>query len=125
MTESKRIETAQVQRGRFGGPLLVVGSGLAAAFCAASCCGLPLLLGSVGLGSGWLMTLAWLVAPHRKVLLIAAVVLMASGAGAFLWRRRIAYCRTEISTGALIPNALMVIVLCIGVILTILGYLYA
>ena len=124
MTETKQIVASQVQRGRIGGPLLVAGSGFAAAFCAASCCGLPVLLGSVGLGSGWLVTVAWLAAPHRAVLLIAAVVLMASGAGAFLRRRRIRYCATEISTRTLATSALLIVVLFIGGILTTLGYLY-
>jgi hypothetical protein len=44
MAETDRIEPAQAQRGRFGGLLLVAGGGLATAFCAASCCGLPVLL---------------------------------------------------------------------------------
>jgi mercuric ion transport protein len=125
MTETNQIEATQVQRGRFGGPLLVAGSGFAAAFCAASCCGLPVLLGSVGLGSGWLVTLAWLAAPHRTVLLVAAVVLMASGAGAFLWRRRVTHCATEISNRTLAASALLITLLFIGGILTILGYLYS
>lgn len=125
MTETNQIEATPVQRGRFGGPLLIAGGGLAAAFCAASCCGLPVLLGSVGLGSGWLVTLAWLAAPHRTLLLIAAVVLMAAGSGAFLWPRRIAYCQTEISTRTLAKSALLTSVLLIGGVLTILGYLYS
>lgn len=125
MTDPNQIQATQVQRGHFGGPLLVAGSGLAAAFCAASCCGLPLLLGSLGVGSGWLVTLAWLAAPHQTVLLIAAIVLMAGGAGAFLWRRRIAYCKTEISGRTITGSALLISVLCIGGFLTILGYLYS
>lgn len=122
---TNQIEATQVRRGRRGGPLLVAGSGFAAAFCAAACCGLPVLLGSVGLGSGWLVTLAWFAAPHRTVLLIAAIVLMASAAGAFLWSRRIAYCKAEISARRTAGSALLIAVLSIGGVLTILGYLYS
>jgi hypothetical protein len=77
MSKADRFEATQVRPGRFGGPLLVAGSGLAAAFCAASCCGMPILLGSVGRGSGCLVTVAWPAAPHRMSLLLAAVELTA------------------------------------------------
>jgi len=40
------------------GVLLLAAGGLAAAFGAASCCALPLLLGSLGLGSAWLVSVA-------------------------------------------------------------------
>jgi mercuric ion transport protein len=125
MSETDRVEETQLRRGRFGGPLLVAGSGLAAAFCAASCCALPILLGSVGLGSGWLVALAWLAAPHRTAFPAAAAALMASGAGAFLWRRRLTSCATESLARRLTASAALVAVLLIGGVLTILGYLYS
>ena len=53
------------------GSLLLAAGGLAAAFGAASCCALPLLLGSLGIGSAWLVAVAWVAAPHRLALLIA------------------------------------------------------
>lgn len=109
MDEISQGDPPQVPAGPFKGPLLIAGGGLAAAFCAASCCGLPVLLGSVGLGSGWLVTLAWLGAPHRIALLIAAVVLLAGGAGAFFWRRRVAFCATEVPTGGLAASALLTV----------------
>src|ERR1700730_8243842 len=52
------------------GALMLAAGGLAAAFGAASCCGVPLLLGSLGLSSAWLVAVAWLAAPHRIALLI-------------------------------------------------------
>src|ERR1700724_2552910 len=70
------------------GALMLAAGGLAAAFGAASCCALPLLLGSLGLGSAWLVAVAWLAAPHRIVLLIAAVVCLVGAGGMFAWRRR-------------------------------------
>ena len=44
--------------------LLLAAGGVAAALGAASCCALPLLLSSLGLGSAWLVTVAWNAAPH-------------------------------------------------------------
>jgi len=74
------------------GALLIAAAGLAAAFGAASCCALPVLLGSVGLGSAWLAGVVWLAAPHQIALLIVAVVCLASGGAVFLWHRRAAAC---------------------------------
>jgi mercuric ion transport protein len=70
------------------GALMLAGGGLASAFGAASCCALPLLLGSLGLSSAWLVALAWLAAPHRIALLIAAVVCLLGAGGIFVWPRR-------------------------------------
>jgi hypothetical protein len=42
-------------------------NGLAAAFGLASCCGLPFLLASMGLGTAWLTGFALLAAPHRSI----------------------------------------------------------
>lgn len=122
MTDTKQPAATRAQRRRVGRGLAVAGSGLAAAFCAALCCGLPVFLGSVGLGSGSFVGLAWLATPYRTVLLFAAVVLMASGAGALLWHRRVAYCETEISTRTIAVSALLITVLLIGGGLTIVGY---
>ncbi len=123
MTETDRVDATQVRPGRLGGPLLVVGGGLAAAFGAASCCGLPLLLGSLGIGSGWLVTVAWLAAPHRMALLLAAVVLMrvvpehfSGGAGLSRTGRD--------STIKIAAQVLLVAMLVIGGALAALNYLY-
>jgi mercuric ion transport protein len=47
---------------------LLVAGGLVSAFGAASCCAIPLLLGSLGLASAWLGSLALLAGPYRPVL---------------------------------------------------------
>src|SRR5262245_56167525 len=109
----------------YNGPLLLAGGGLAAAFGAASCCGLPVVLGSLGLGSGWLATVAWLAAPHRIALLIAALVLLAGGAVAFTWRRPAAFCATGRSPGGPVVSVLLISTLLVGGALVVLGYLYA
>lgn len=53
---------------------VAAGGGLATAFGAAACCALPVLLGSVGLGSAWLAGLALLAAPYQPLLLAIATV---------------------------------------------------
>jgi mercuric ion transport protein len=68
------------------GATLLAAGGLAAAFGAASCCALPMLLGSLGLAGAWLGSLALLAGPYRLVLLASAVVCLAGG-GLLFWRR--------------------------------------
>lgn len=104
---------------------LLVAGGLAAAFGAASCCALPLLLGSLGLGSAWLVTVAWFAAPHRIALLIVAVLCILGGSSIFLWRRHIAACTPGAVCARTGTTALLTIFVLIGGVLTVLGYLYA
>jgi hypothetical protein len=70
------------------GASLFAATGVAAAFGAASCCALPMLLGSLGLGSAWLASLAFLAGPYRAVLLAAAIVCLVSGGGLLLWHHQ-------------------------------------
>ena len=74
MTERSKSEIeAKSAAIRDAGAGALASGGLAAAFGAASCCALPALLGSFGLGSAWLGSLAVAAGPHRAVLLAVAV----------------------------------------------------
>ena len=66
-------------RAPVGAALLTVG-GIGAAFAAASCCGLPFLLASTGIGFAWLTGLATFSAPYRPLLLVGAAICLAGGA---------------------------------------------
>ena len=68
MSDEIRSGGAQRAPTRDTGALLLAAGGLAAAFGAASCCALPMLLGFLGLGSAWLVSVAWIAAPHRLAL---------------------------------------------------------
>ena len=107
----------------FGAVLLTLG-GLAAAFGVASCCGLPFMLATLGLGTAWLWGFALLAAPHRLFLLAAATVCLA-GAAVLLWRQRSAVCVPgAVCTRPAIRGA-TVIGLLVGLALLYLGYSYA
>lgn len=74
------------------GPVLLTLGGVAAAFGAAACCGLPLLLTTAGLGTAWLTGLALLTAPNQQWLLLVGTVCLAGGAVLFWRQRRLAAC---------------------------------
>jgi hypothetical protein len=61
------------------GATLLTLSGFAAAFGVASCCGLPFLLATMGIGSAWLFGIASLVAPHRPLLLAIGAICLTGG----------------------------------------------
>ena len=104
--------------------LLLAAGGVAAAFGAASCCALPLLLGSLGLGSAWFVTVASIAAPHRLALLAAATGCLAAG-GVLQWRRRrIAACETG-ACGSPVITAVVTCLLSLGAVLVALGWIYA
>jgi mercuric ion transport protein len=69
--------------------------GLAAAFSVASCCALPLMLTTAGVGAAWLGGLALLAGPHRDLLLVLGGLSLLGGAG-LLWRQQ----RTAATCGA-------------------------
>jgi mercuric ion transport protein len=103
--------------------LLTLG-GLAAAFGAASCCSLPLVLATLGLGTAWLGGFAQLAAPHRLFLLIAATVCLA-GAAVLLWRQRAAICTAGAVCTRPAIRRVTIAGLLVGLALLYLGYTYA
>jgi mercuric ion transport protein len=109
---------------RGSGAVLLTLGGLVAAFGVASCCGLPFLLATLGLGTAWLGGFALLAAPHRLFLLAAATICL-TGATVLLWRQRAVVCAPDaICTRPAIRGATM-IGLIAGLALLYLGYTYA
>jgi mercuric ion transport protein len=104
------------------GATLLVAGGLVSAFGAASCCALPVLLGSFGL---WLGSIALLAGPHCLGLLAAAVICLVAGGGVLLWRRGVTTCAPGAVCGRPMPSALIAGALSLGPILTVLGFVFA
>ena len=102
--------------------LLTVG-GVGAAFAAASCCGLPFLLASTGIGFAWLTGLAIFSAPYRPLLLVGAAVCLLGGAALLLRQQKVARA-CGVGTKPLARNAIIV-GLAVGAVLFYLGYAYA
>ncbi|WP_298189686.1 mercuric transporter MerT family protein [Novosphingobium sp.] len=104
--------------------LLTVG-GIAAAFGVASCCALPILLTTTGLGAGWLGGIAMAASPYRTLLLSLSALFLMGGA-ILLWRQQRA-AMTCGPDGACTPptmRAILLIGLLLGAILLWLGYSY-
>ncbi|MCB5945135.1 mercuric transporter MerT family protein [Acidocella sp. KAb 2-4] len=100
-------------------------SGLGAAFGVASCCGLPFLLATAGLSSAWLSGIALFAAPHRPLLLAMTALCLTAGAG-LLWRRQPAgACATGAVCAKPMVRGMTIISLIAGLVLLVIGYLYA
>jgi mercuric ion transport protein len=106
--------------------VLLTAGGLAAAFAVASCCGLPFILATLGLGTAWLYSVAVLAAPHRAALLAAAAIFLVGGA-VLLWRERQSRAGCASSGVCTKPavRALTTVGLLAGFVLLYLGYAYA
>ena len=118
-------DTRPSQRSVPGAELLTLG-GLAAAFGLASCCALPLLLTTLGLGTTWLSGVALMAQPHRGVLLVIGALCLLGGA-ALLWRqqRAAAACGSDGACTPLWVRAATLVGLLVGVGLLWAGYAYA
>lgn len=123
MSDGAKIPKGQPARGS-AAALLTVG-GLVAAFGVASCCALPFLLATLGLGTAWLSGIALLAAPHRMLLLATATICLA-GATVLLWReRRVVACTPGAICSRPAIRGATVVGLLVGVALLYLGYTYA
>ena len=100
--------------------------GIASGFAAASCCALPMLLASAGIGSAWLAGIAIPAAPYRLWLVAFGVISLV--AGGLLLARQQARAAQRGPGGSCVPAALRIatlIGLLVGAALLWLGYRYA
>lgn len=119
------VEPAAADRPASGsGAVLLTLGGLAAAFGAASCCALPIILAGAGLGTAWLGGIAMLAGPHRGILLMSAALLLVGGA-ILLWRQRASACMPGSVCARPAVRNLTAAGLLLGLGLLTLGYAYA
>ena len=105
------------------GAVVLAAGGLLAGLATASCCALPILLGTLGLGSAGLFHLAVIAAPHRTTLLIIGAAAIVAAA-VLLWRQKTNVCEPGAlcaKPGVRITTAIGLV---IGVALLIAGYIY-
>jgi len=98
---------------------------VAAAFGAAACCALPILLAGAGLGTAWLGAIASITSPYRSLLITVAAVSLAIGA-VLLWRQQRAarVCPPGGACASPATRLLTLIGLLAGLVLLWLAYLY-
>ena len=109
----------------FGAISLALG-GIASGFLAATCCALPMLLASAGLGSAWLVGIAVPAAPYRLWFVAFGAISLAAG-GVLLARQQLRAARCG-ADGLCVPATLRVVTfvgLLFGAVLLWLGYRYA
>ena len=97
--------------------------GLLAGLATASCCALPILLGTLGVGSASLFRLAVVAAPHRTVLLIIGGLAIVIAAGMLL-RQRTQVCEPGALCAKPAARVLTTAALFVGVALLVAGYVY-
>jgi mercuric ion transport protein len=102
---------------RASGPLaaLLTLSGIGAAFGLASCCALPFLLASLGLGTAWLGGIALFAVFHRTAFIAVALIGLSGAAVLLLRQRRSMKLAAWVITGA---------VWLLGAVLFYYGYTY-
>jgi mercuric ion transport protein len=100
-------------------------TGIAAAFGAASCCGLPLLLATAWIGSAWLSGIAVMAAPYRVLLLALGAIGLAGAGFVLLWQSRRAVCAPGSLCASSVFRGTVFTGLLVGAVLLYLGYTYA
>jgi mercuric ion transport protein len=124
MVMAERSETPNAVKAGENGALLLAAGGLAAAFGAASCCALPMLLSAIGIGSAGLAGIALLAAPYQPWLLLAAAACVLVGGG-LLWRSRAAACPPGTVCERPGVRLVTMLTLTLAAILALLGYVIA
>src|SRR5258708_7658730 len=117
--------TTQDGPARGSGAVFLALGGLVAAFGVASCCGLPFLLATFGLGTAWLSGFALLAAPHRLLLLAVATLCLGSAAVLLWGQGRAVTCTPGAICTRPAIRGFTVISLLVGLALLYLGYTYA
>jgi mercuric ion transport protein len=102
--------------------ILAVG-GVLAGLATASCCALPILLGTFGLGGAWLFRLAVVAAPHRTALLVIGGLSLVIAA-VLLWRQPTSVCTSGSWCAKPGVRIITSIGLAIGALLLWAGYVY-
>ncbi|HEV2163287.1 MAG TPA: mercuric reductase [Stellaceae bacterium] len=120
-TDAKKSEAVLPLRQapiRAVGPAVLAVGGIVAAFGAASCCAIPMLLGGVGLGTIGSALFMPVLVPFQPYLLAVALACLVAG-GTLLWRRQ-----TCGSCGTRTTTTLTLVGLVLGVALLALGFTY-
>jgi len=115
----------QQHRPKGVGAISLALAGIGAAFGVASCCALPILLASVGIGSAWLGGVAMVAFPYRDLLLVVAALCLLGGGG-LLIRQQLAAARCG-PNGTCTPVGVRAVTLAgllVGGVLLWLGYRY-
>ena len=112
------------RRSRGAAAVLLTFAGLGSAFAAASCCALPILFATAGLGAAWLGGVAEIAAPYRVPLLAISAACLAGG-GAELWRqRKSGYCSPGAVCARPVVRRATGFAVLLGLVMLYLGYAY-
>jgi mercuric ion transport protein len=116
------LDLQQSERGELQRQRLVAAGGILGALAASSCCIVPLLLFSVGIGGAWIANLTAL-APYKPLFVAVTVALLGYGFYAVYWKPKRA-CATDAACARPLPNRLVKLNLWIAAILVMIAFAF-
>ena|SRR5437868_3025676 len=117
-----RVDLPQAERGELQRQRLVVAGGILGAIAASSCCVIPLLLFSLGVGGAWIANLTAL-APYKPLFVAVTAGLLGYGFYAVYWKPKRA-CATDATCARRLPNRLVELGLWIATVLVIIAFAF-
>ncbi|MER8524605.1 MULTISPECIES: mercuric transporter MerT family protein [unclassified Mesorhizobium] len=113
---------AASERGEVGRQRLIALGGILGALAASSCCIVPLLLFSLGIGGAWIGNLTAL-APYKPFFVAGTASLLGCGFYLVYWKPRRA-CADDAACARPIPNGLVQLALWIATVLVIAAFAF-
>ena len=114
-----RVALQQASRGELRRQRVVVAGGILGALAASSCCVVPLLLFSLGIGGAWIANLTAL-APYKPLFVAATAGLLGYGFYSVYWKPKRA-CVADAACARPLPNRVVKVGLWIATVLVVIA----
>jgi mercuric ion transport protein len=117
-----RVDRPRAEQGELQRQRLVVAGGILGAIAASSCCVIPLLLFSFGVGGAWIANLTAL-APYKPLFVAVTAGLLGYGFYAIYWKPKRA-CATDAACARPLPNHVVKLGFWLATMLVILAFAF-
>ncbi|HVI90614.1 MAG TPA: mercuric transporter MerT family protein [Dongiaceae bacterium] len=116
------VDLPQAESGELQRQRLVAAGGILGAIAASSCCVIPLLLFSLGIGGAWIGNLTAL-APYKPIFVAVTTGLLGYGFYAVYWKPKRA-CAADAACARPLPNRLVKFSLWLATVLVIIAFAF-
>lgn len=121
-TRNDRVELEKQNQGEPLRQHIAMSGGILGALAASSCCVVPLLLFSLGIGGAWISNLTAL-APYKPLFMAAAATFLGYGFYSVYWKRKRA-CITNEACARPLPNRFVKTGLWIAAVLIVIAFAF-